>query len=271
MLSVYPPHDARSRQRMERVRMLELEQIKWDQEALVMIDAMNQALFLSFKDVKTEFCDLDGLSWERYPDRRICACPAHNGQRAKPGGVRRCSGPGSWFAKKQLNRPPLVALRPPPSPPCSPPPPPPKPPVLKLPVVMSKPPPPPPVSKLRSKPQPPLPASAPAPGPQRRARAGSMSQPAPKPASPPPPVPVPVAPVIEQPSTQGPQTRARAGSVSRGSSRGRSVSVSSRASIETIRPSRTQEKFFITEEDEEADEEEEGDGEMTPVASPRVR
>ncbi|KAG0698781.1 hypothetical protein DFH29DRAFT_1002546 [Suillus ampliporus] len=57
----------RSKLRMERLRQEELEQQRWEQEALVMPEALNQALLLSFASVKTEFSDLDGLSWPRYP------------------------------------------------------------------------------------------------------------------------------------------------------------------------------------------------------------
>ncbi|KAF8429954.1 hypothetical protein L210DRAFT_3562854 [Boletus edulis BED1] len=68
---------------MEKLRQLELEQLQWEQEALVMPEVrpapfisadsrnhqqdLNRALFLSFESVKTEFSDLDGLSWSRYP------------------------------------------------------------------------------------------------------------------------------------------------------------------------------------------------------------
>ncbi|KAI9463833.1 hypothetical protein HD554DRAFT_2123096 [Boletus coccyginus] len=57
----------RGKLRMERLRQLELEQLQWEQEALVMPEDLNRALFLSFESVKTEFSDLDGLSWPRYP------------------------------------------------------------------------------------------------------------------------------------------------------------------------------------------------------------
>ncbi|KIK93398.1 hypothetical protein PAXRUDRAFT_829027 [Paxillus rubicundulus Ve08.2h10] len=57
----------RSKLRMERLRQMELEQLQWEQEALVMPEDLNRALFLSFESVKTEFSDLDGLSWSRYP------------------------------------------------------------------------------------------------------------------------------------------------------------------------------------------------------------
>jgi hypothetical protein len=57
----------RSKLRMERLRLEELEQQRWEQEALVMPEALNQALLMSFASVKTEFSDLDGLSWSRYP------------------------------------------------------------------------------------------------------------------------------------------------------------------------------------------------------------
>ncbi|OJA11882.1 hypothetical protein AZE42_10383 [Rhizopogon vesiculosus] len=57
----------RSRLRMERLRLEELEQQRWEQDALVMPEALNQALLMSFASVKTEFSDLDGLSWPRYP------------------------------------------------------------------------------------------------------------------------------------------------------------------------------------------------------------
>ncbi|KAG6372531.1 hypothetical protein JVT61DRAFT_7639 [Boletus reticuloceps] len=73
----------RGKLRMERLRQLELEQLQWEQEALVMPEVrpapfisadsrnhqqdLNRALFLSFESVKTEFSDLDGLSWSRYP------------------------------------------------------------------------------------------------------------------------------------------------------------------------------------------------------------
>ncbi|KAG2351613.1 hypothetical protein BDR07DRAFT_1500829 [Suillus spraguei] len=57
----------RSKLRMERLRLEELEQQRWEQEALVMPEALNQALLMSFASVKTEFSDLDGLSWPRYP------------------------------------------------------------------------------------------------------------------------------------------------------------------------------------------------------------
>lgn len=57
----------RSKLRMERLRLEELEQQRWEQDALVMPEALNQALLLSFASVKTEFSDLDGLSWPRYP------------------------------------------------------------------------------------------------------------------------------------------------------------------------------------------------------------
>ena len=73
----------RGKLRMERLRQLELEQLQWEQEALVMPEVrpascvsadsrdleqdLNRALFLSFESVKTEFSDLDGLSWPRYP------------------------------------------------------------------------------------------------------------------------------------------------------------------------------------------------------------
>jgi hypothetical protein len=70
---------------MERLRLEELEQQRWEQDALVMPEvcnyplfggashsslftkALNQALLMSFASVKTEFSDLDGLSWPRYP------------------------------------------------------------------------------------------------------------------------------------------------------------------------------------------------------------
>ncbi|KAG8215722.1 hypothetical protein J3R82DRAFT_7615 [Butyriboletus roseoflavus] len=73
---------------MEKLRQLELEQLQWEQEALVMPEVrpspfiyiplpahttlangqdLNRALLLSFESVKTEFSDLDGLSWSRYP------------------------------------------------------------------------------------------------------------------------------------------------------------------------------------------------------------
>ena len=73
----------RGKLRMEKLRQLELEQLQWEQEALVMPEVrpapfvsahshdlpqdLNRALFLSFESVKTEFSDLDGLSWSRYP------------------------------------------------------------------------------------------------------------------------------------------------------------------------------------------------------------
>ncbi|KIJ62507.1 hypothetical protein HYDPIDRAFT_114642 [Hydnomerulius pinastri MD-312] len=57
----------RSKLRMERLKQLELEQLQWEQEALVMPEDLNRALLLSFESVKTEFSDLDGLSWSRYP------------------------------------------------------------------------------------------------------------------------------------------------------------------------------------------------------------
>ncbi|KAF8837658.1 hypothetical protein BDN67DRAFT_972623 [Paxillus ammoniavirescens] len=57
----------RSKLRMERLRQMELEQLQWEQEALVMPEDLNRALYLSFESVKTEFSDLDGLSWSRYP------------------------------------------------------------------------------------------------------------------------------------------------------------------------------------------------------------
>ncbi|KAF9240825.1 hypothetical protein BU15DRAFT_73686 [Melanogaster broomeanus] len=57
----------RSKLRMERLRQMELEQLQWEQEALVMPEDLDRALFLSFESVKTEFSDLDGLSWSRYP------------------------------------------------------------------------------------------------------------------------------------------------------------------------------------------------------------
>ena len=73
----------RGKIRMEKLRQLELEQLQWEQEALVMPEVrsapfipahsrdigqdLNRALHLSFESVKTEFSDLDGLSWPRYP------------------------------------------------------------------------------------------------------------------------------------------------------------------------------------------------------------
>ncbi|KAN0078100.1 hypothetical protein V8E55_010157 [Tylopilus felleus] len=57
----------RGKIRMEKLRQLELEQLQWEQEALVMPEDLNRALHLSFESVKTEFSDLDGLSWPRYP------------------------------------------------------------------------------------------------------------------------------------------------------------------------------------------------------------
>ncbi|KAL4072121.1 hypothetical protein J3A83DRAFT_4045348, partial [Scleroderma citrinum] len=51
----------RSKHRMERLRQIELEQQKWEQDALVMPEAWDQLLLLSFQSVKTEFSDLDGL------------------------------------------------------------------------------------------------------------------------------------------------------------------------------------------------------------------
>ncbi|KAH0835600.1 hypothetical protein J3R83DRAFT_9325 [Lanmaoa asiatica] len=57
----------RGKLRMEKLRQLELEQLQWEQEALVMPEDLNRALLLSFESVKTEFSDLDGLSWSRYP------------------------------------------------------------------------------------------------------------------------------------------------------------------------------------------------------------
>ncbi|KAF8552673.1 hypothetical protein OG21DRAFT_1604556 [Imleria badia] len=62
-----PLNTDRGKLRMERLRQLELEQLQWEQEALVMPEDLNRALFLSFESVKTEFSDLDGLSWPRYP------------------------------------------------------------------------------------------------------------------------------------------------------------------------------------------------------------
>ncbi|KIM63130.1 hypothetical protein SCLCIDRAFT_1214433 [Scleroderma citrinum Foug A] len=53
----------RSKHRMERLREIELEQQQWEQDALVMPEAWDQLLLLSFRSVKTEFSDLDGLSW----------------------------------------------------------------------------------------------------------------------------------------------------------------------------------------------------------------
>jgi hypothetical protein len=79
----FPLTTDRGKLRMERLKQLELEQLQWEQEALVMPEVrpasfmpddsrdleqdLNRALFLSFESVKTEFSDLDGLSWPRYP------------------------------------------------------------------------------------------------------------------------------------------------------------------------------------------------------------
>ncbi|KAG9312477.1 hypothetical protein JVU11DRAFT_6863 [Chiua virens] len=64
---MHPLTTDRTKLRMEKQRRLELEQLQWEQEALVMPEALNRALFLSFESVKTEFSDLDGLSWSHYP------------------------------------------------------------------------------------------------------------------------------------------------------------------------------------------------------------
>ncbi|KAI6014345.1 hypothetical protein EDC04DRAFT_660601 [Pisolithus marmoratus] len=56
----------RSKVRMERLRRIELEQQQWEQEALVMPEAWDQLLLATFESVKTEFSDLDGLSWSQY-------------------------------------------------------------------------------------------------------------------------------------------------------------------------------------------------------------
>ncbi|EGN97664.1 hypothetical protein SERLA73DRAFT_184461 [Serpula lacrymans var. lacrymans S7.3] len=61
-----PACSDRAKARKARIKQLELEQQKWDQEALVMTEDQKQTLLLSFKSVKTEFSDLDGLSWSRY-------------------------------------------------------------------------------------------------------------------------------------------------------------------------------------------------------------
>ncbi|KAH7914873.1 hypothetical protein BJ138DRAFT_1078438 [Hygrophoropsis aurantiaca] len=60
------PVTDRSKIRMAKLKELELEQQQWDREALVMAEDLNQTLILSFKSVKTEFSDLDGLSWSRH-------------------------------------------------------------------------------------------------------------------------------------------------------------------------------------------------------------
>ncbi|KAH7886708.1 hypothetical protein F5I97DRAFT_1780018, partial [Phlebopus sp. FC_14] len=56
----------RSKIRMERLRQQELEQMRWEQEALIMPEDLNRALLRSFESVKTEFSDLDGLKWSPY-------------------------------------------------------------------------------------------------------------------------------------------------------------------------------------------------------------
>ncbi|KAI6102293.1 hypothetical protein EDD16DRAFT_1645642 [Pisolithus croceorrhizus] len=58
----------RNKLRMERLRQIELEQQQWEQEALVMPEAWDRLLFATFESVKTEFSDLDGLSWSQYRD-----------------------------------------------------------------------------------------------------------------------------------------------------------------------------------------------------------
>ncbi|KAF9221161.1 hypothetical protein BS17DRAFT_786001 [Gyrodon lividus] len=74
----------RSKLRMERLKQLELEQLQWEQEALVMPEDLNRALFLSFESVKTEFSDLDGLSWSRYPVPLVTNPWAHEEPTPKP-------------------------------------------------------------------------------------------------------------------------------------------------------------------------------------------
>ncbi|KAI6104572.1 hypothetical protein EDD16DRAFT_1637287 [Pisolithus croceorrhizus] len=58
----------RNKLRMERLRQIELEQQQWEQEALVMPEAWDRLLLATFESVKTEFSDLDGLSWSQYRD-----------------------------------------------------------------------------------------------------------------------------------------------------------------------------------------------------------
>ncbi|KAI5999127.1 hypothetical protein EDD15DRAFT_134075 [Pisolithus albus] len=58
----------RNKLRMERLRQIELEQQQWEQEALIMPEAWDRLLLATFESVKTEFSDLDGLSWSQYRD-----------------------------------------------------------------------------------------------------------------------------------------------------------------------------------------------------------
>lgn len=61
-------HTDRNKLRMERLRQIELEQQQWEQEALVMPEAWDRLLLATFESVKTEFSDLDGLSWSQHRD-----------------------------------------------------------------------------------------------------------------------------------------------------------------------------------------------------------
>ncbi|KAI6011826.1 hypothetical protein EDC04DRAFT_2905200 [Pisolithus marmoratus] len=83
----------RTKVRMERLRRIELEQQQWEQEALVMPEAWDQLLLATFESVKTEFSDLDGLSWSQYrgphgvdPGVGICS-PASSCVRGRVTGI----------------------------------------------------------------------------------------------------------------------------------------------------------------------------------------
>ncbi|KAF8270893.1 hypothetical protein EI94DRAFT_1784540 [Lactarius quietus] len=66
------PHDLttpRAQARAARLRAIEAEERREDQAALVMTPAQWALLRHSFVGVKTEFTDLDGLSWDALPSQ----------------------------------------------------------------------------------------------------------------------------------------------------------------------------------------------------------
>ncbi|KAI6008851.1 hypothetical protein F5J12DRAFT_826274 [Pisolithus orientalis] len=99
----------RNKLRMERLRQIELEQQQWEQEALVMPEAWDQLLLATFESVKTEFSDLDGLSWSRYCDPLVAdsgacgeatplpMCSEHGKSSAVPGCTRRSDRPSQVY------------------------------------------------------------------------------------------------------------------------------------------------------------------------------
>ncbi|KII85001.1 hypothetical protein PLICRDRAFT_350729 [Plicaturopsis crispa FD-325 SS-3] len=60
---IRPGSSERSKLRRDRLRQIEMEQLVEEKQALKMTEAERQTLIHSFTSVKTEFADLDGLTW----------------------------------------------------------------------------------------------------------------------------------------------------------------------------------------------------------------